>query len=67
MSQRGRRCSRDISGRLLAEAASGEVSALLEDLYAISNTPALNPPDPLLSFGVRTRPKFVAWESREEI
>jgi glycine/D-amino acid oxidase-like deaminating enzyme len=36
-----------ISGRLLAEAASGHVSALLRDMYAVSNTPALNPAGPI--------------------
>jgi glycine/D-amino acid oxidase-like deaminating enzyme len=56
-----------ISGRLLAEAASGDVSTLLKDMYAVSSTPALNPPDPFLSLGVRMRLKLAAWESRDEV
>ncbi|MDF9301977.1 FAD-binding oxidoreductase [Tritonibacter mobilis] len=32
-----------ISGRLLAEAASGRSSSLLQDMFAVSNTPSLNP------------------------
>lgn len=56
-----------ISGRLLAEAASGHDSDLLRDMKAVSNTPAVNPPDPFLGLGVRARLKMAAWESREEI
>lgn len=56
-----------ISGRLLAEAATGRKSDLLADMYATSNTPALNPPNPLLALGVRTRLKIEAWKSREEV
>ena len=56
-----------ISGRLLAEAASGRDSALLQDMNAVSNTPALNPPDPFLGLGVRARLKLAAWESKEEV
>lgn len=56
-----------ISGRLLAESASGESSGLLEKMQAVSNTPALNPPNPFLGLGVKMRLKLAAWESREEI
>lgn len=56
-----------ISGRLLAEAAVGRDSALLQDMYAVSNTPSFNPPDPFLGLGVRARLKLAAWESKEEI
>ncbi|MES0864277.1 FAD-dependent oxidoreductase [Ruegeria sp. SCPT10] len=56
-----------ISGRLLAEAASGHKSDLLKQMYAVSNTPSLNPPDPFLGLGVRARLKLAAWESKEEI
>lgn len=56
-----------ISGRLLAEAASGLSSDLLDDMNAVSNTPAVNPPDPFLGLGVRARLRMAAWESREEI
>lgn len=56
-----------ISGRLLAEAASGKRSSLLEKMNAVSNTPSLNPPNPFLGLGVKMRLKLAAWESREEI
>ncbi|WP_394199614.1 NAD(P)/FAD-dependent oxidoreductase [Litoreibacter albidus] len=56
-----------ISGRLLAEAASGQSSPMLQDMFAVSNTPSLNPPDPFLGLGVRARLKLAAWESKEEI
>lgn len=56
-----------ISGRLLAEAASGEESDLLAKMHSVSNTPARNPPNPILALGVRARLKLAAWESREEI
>jgi glycine/D-amino acid oxidase-like deaminating enzyme len=55
-----------ISGRLLAEAATGMKNSLIEDMNAVSNTPALNPPNPFLALGVRTRLKIAAWESKEE-
>lgn len=56
-----------ISGRLLAEEASGRRSSLLEKMNAVSNTPSLNPPNPLLGLGVKMRLKLAAWESRGEI
>ncbi|WP_148266180.1 FAD-binding oxidoreductase [Pseudovibrio sp. FO-BEG1] len=56
-----------ISGRLMAEAASGQRSSLLEDMEKVSGQPALNPPDPFLGLGVRTRLKLAAWQSREEV
>lgn len=56
-----------ISGRLLAEAACGRDSTLLQDMFAVSNTPSLNPPDPFLGLGVRARLKLAAWESKGEL
>lgn len=56
-----------ISGKLLAEAASGRSSSLLQDMFAVSNTPSLNPPNPFLGLGVRARLKLAAWESKEEV
>ena len=56
-----------ISGRLLAEAATGQNSELLSNMFSVSSTPAINPPKPLLSLGVRARLKAAAWESKEEI
>lgn len=56
-----------ISGRLMAEAASNHRSSLLDDMYRVSGQPALNPPDPFLGIGVKTRLKIAAWQSREEV
>lgn len=55
-----------ISGRLLAEMALGESSELLSDMLAISDKPGLNPPEPFLSLGVKTRLRYAAWASRRE-
>ncbi|MFG6160428.1 NAD(P)/FAD-dependent oxidoreductase [Halomonas sp. 1390] len=56
-----------ISGKLLAELATGEDSSQLADMLAVSGTPALNPPEPLLSLGVKARMKQAAWASRSEL
>ena len=56
-----------ISGRLLAEAASGHDSELLADMEAISGMPARNPPRPFVGIGVKTRLRYEAWKSRKEI
>lgn len=56
-----------ISGKLLAELASGQDSSQLSDMLAVSGKPALNPPEPLLSLGVKTRMKQAAWASRSEL
>ncbi|MBF7054660.1 FAD-binding oxidoreductase [Halomonas sp. KAO] len=56
-----------ISGKLLAELATGEDSSQLADMLAVSGKPALNPPEPFLSLGVKTRMKQAAWASRSEL
>ncbi|MBB3232120.1 NAD(P)/FAD-dependent oxidoreductase [Halomonas stenophila] len=56
-----------ISGKLLAELATGQDSAQLADMLAVSGKPALNPPEPFLSVGVKTRMKQAAWASRSEL
>lgn len=56
-----------ISGKLLAELATGQNSSQLADMLAISGKPALNPPEPILSIGVRMRMKQAAWASRSEL
>jgi len=56
-----------ISGTLLAELASGETSTTLEDIQAVTGMPALNPPEPFLGLGVRTRIRLAAWNSRSEL
>lgn len=56
-----------ISGRLLAEAASGQDSELLADMSAVSGQPVRNPPRPFVGYGVKARLRFEAWKSRKEI
>ncbi|WP_026068510.1 NAD(P)/FAD-dependent oxidoreductase [Halomonas smyrnensis] len=56
-----------ISGKLLAELATGQDSSQLADMLAVSGKPALNPPEPFLSLGVKTRMKQAAWASRSEL
>lgn len=55
-----------ISGQLLADLATGQDSQLLSDMADVSGMPALNPPQPFLSVGVRARMKYAAWASRSE-
>jgi len=56
-----------ISGTLLAELALGETSQALDDIQAVTGMPALNPPEPFLGLGVRTRIRLAAWNSRSEL
>jgi glycine/D-amino acid oxidase-like deaminating enzyme len=56
-----------ISGKLLAELATGQDSSQLADMLAVSGKPARNPPEPFLSLGVKTRMKHAAWASRAEL
>ncbi|SDL49984.1 Glycine/D-amino acid oxidase [Modicisalibacter muralis] len=56
-----------ISGKLLAELATGQDSAQLSDMLAVSGKPARNPPEPFLSLGVKARMKQAAWASRSEL
>ncbi|MDN3556222.1 NAD(P)/FAD-dependent oxidoreductase [Halomonas maura] len=56
-----------ISGKLLAELATGQDSRQLADMLAVSGKPALNPPEPFLSLGVKTRMRQAAWASRSEL
>lgn len=56
-----------ISGKLLAELATEQDSSQLTDMLAVSGRPAINPPEPILSIGVKTRMKQAAWASRSEL
>ncbi|AWI81289.1 FAD-dependent oxidoreductase [Parazoarcus communis] len=56
-----------ISGTLLADLAVGADSSLLHDIQAVTGMPSLNPPEPFLGFGVRSRIKLAAWNSRSEL
>lgn len=56
-----------ISGTMLADYAVGAQSPLLSDIQAVTGMPSLNPPEPLLGLGVRTRIKLAAWQSRAEL
>ena len=56
-----------ISGKLLAEMASGSDSELLRFMQDVSGMPARLPPQPFLGVGVRARLKFAEWVSRSEV
>lgn len=56
-----------ISGKLLAEMASGGDSQLLRNMQEVSGMPAWVPPQPFLGVGVRSRLKMAQWQSRSEI
>ncbi len=56
-----------ISGKLLAELASGGDSQLQRDMLEVSGMPAWVPPQPFLGIGVRARLKMAEWASRSEV
>jgi glycine/D-amino acid oxidase-like deaminating enzyme len=56
-----------ISGTLLAEQAVGSDSQSLRDIRAVTGMPSLNPPEPFLGLGVRSRIRLAAWNSRSEL
>lgn len=56
-----------ISGKLLAEMASGGDSQLQRDMQQVSGMPAWVPPQPFLGVGVRARLKMAEWASRSEV
>lgn len=56
-----------ISGKLLAEMASGGDSELQRFMQDVSGMPARLPPQPFLGLGVRARLKFAEWVSRSEV
>lgn len=56
-----------ISGTLLADYAVGADSPGLRDIRLVTGMPSLNPPEPFLGLGVRSRIKLAAWSSRSEL
>ncbi len=56
-----------ISGTLLAEHVVGSSSTLLSHIKDVTGMPSLNPPEPFLRIGVKTRIKLAKWQSRSEI
>ncbi len=56
-----------ISGKLLAEMASGGDSDLQRFMVEVSGKPSRLPPQPALGLGVRTRIKVAEWVSRSEV
>lgn len=56
-----------ISGRLLADLATGRGSAALEDIQAVSGIPNRLPPDPFLSIGANARLTLAIWQAKAEI
>lgn len=56
-----------ISGTLLADLVVGADSQALTDIQFVTGLPSLNPPEPFLGFGVKTRIRFEKWRSRSEL
>lgn len=56
-----------IAGTLLADLAVGADSQQLRDIRAVTGMPSLNPPEPFLGLGVRSRIRLAAWNSRSEL
>lgn len=56
-----------VSGTLLADLAVGADSQQLRDIRAVTGMPSLNPPEPFLGLGVRSRIRLAAWNSRSEL
>lgn len=56
-----------ISGTLLADMALDGTSAALTDIQSVTGMPSINPPEPFLGFGVKSRIKLAKWQSRSEL
>lgn len=56
-----------ITGKLLAQLALGEDSQSLSNMLEISQQPAMNPPEPFLSAGVKARMALARHESASEL
>lgn len=56
-----------ISGTLLADLVVGNDSQALSDIQYVTGMPCLNPPEPFLGIGVKTRIQLAKWQSRSEL
>ncbi|MBD8513584.1 FAD-binding oxidoreductase [Photobacterium sp. WH24] len=56
-----------ISGTLLADFVMGESSPALKDIRQVTGMPSLNPPEPFLGMGVKSRIHLAKWQSRSEL
>mgnify|MGYP006196300985 CR=1 FL=1 len=56
-----------ISGTMLADQVVGADSTQLNDIRAVTGMPSLNPPEPFLGLGVRSRIHLAAWNSRSDL
>ncbi|AEY01356.1 FAD dependent oxidoreductase [Oceanimonas sp. GK1] len=56
-----------ISGTLMADMAVGADSQALRDIRQVTGMPSLNPPEPLLGLGVKSRIRLARWQSRSEL
>jgi glycine/D-amino acid oxidase-like deaminating enzyme len=56
-----------ISGTLLADLAVGADSQALRDIRQVTGMPSLNPPEPFLGLGVKSRIRLAKWQSRSEL
>ncbi|MFA0141852.1 FAD-binding oxidoreductase [Vibrio kanaloae] len=56
-----------ISGTLLADYVMGATSNSLGDIQSVTGMPSLNPPEPFLGMGVKSRIQLAKWQSRSEL
>ncbi|UUM32484.1 NAD(P)/FAD-dependent oxidoreductase [Vibrio japonicus] len=56
-----------ISGTLLADYVVGATSTSLDDIQKVTGMPCLNPPEPFLGMGVKSRIQLAKWQSRSEL
>lgn len=56
-----------ISGTLLADYVVGATSSSLDDIQKVTGMPCLNPPEPFLGMGVKSRIQLAKWQSRSEL
>lgn len=56
-----------ISGTLLADYVMGATSNSLGDIQSVTGMPSMNPPEPFLGMGVKSRIQLAKWQSRSEL
>ncbi|NAZ52001.1 FAD-dependent oxidoreductase [Vibrio toranzoniae] len=56
-----------ISGTLLADYVMGATSNSLGDIKSVTGMPSMNPPEPFLGMGVKSRIQLAKWQSRSEL
>lgn len=56
-----------VSGTLLADYALKNITPQLQDIQSVTGMPSLNPPEPFLGLGVRSKIRLAKWMSRSEL